>query len=558
MGGDGFVVAGAGMGTGVSNGLRWLIAPLKRSRFGTRPARNRLLYDAGCTVGAAAAAHGFGVLFLGRGMGLVFAFACLALLLNWALGLYTRSQIGAGGTKALRVAASIAACVLTALAVSPSSAPVVLLWSVLVIGPLVLPRLLLNLNVGPRRASFLAAAVQSRGPVLLVGGAGYIGTHVTAELLSANYRVRVLDRLIYGKQPVQEFLKDPRFELIEGDVTDIVKLVEAMKDASAVVHLAGLVGDPACAVDEAFTRHANVIATRMVKEVALSLGVGRFVFASSCSVYGATDRRVNEEDALNPVSLYARTKIDSECELLLSGPEYFQPIILRFATVFGHSRRPRFDLVANLFTAQAMNDGVITVTGETQWRPFVHVHDLARAIVLALQADPRKTRGEIFNVGDDRINMTIGQLAETVREIVGKERTVRIVRKPDVSDCRNYVVSFDKIRSVLGFEASVSMREGIEEMVRRFKAGTYGDYRAPSYSNLEMTKQALSDFRDPVQSARLYVPIGEAPAVRRRVSNKVAKKNVVVMRPSSVAGPGRDGAPARSPGLSVSSMPHTP
>jgi hypothetical protein len=152
--------------------------------------------------------------------------------------------------------------------------------------------------------------------------------------------------------------------------------------------------------------------------------------------------------------------------------------------------------------------------------------------------------------------MTIGQVAELVREIVGNERSVRIVRKPDVSDCRNYVVSFDKIRSVLEFEASVSMREGVEDMVRQFKAGTYGDYRAPFYSNLEMTKQALSDFRDPVQSARLYAPMGEAPALPRRASNRVGTK-VALIRPSPAPNRARDAAPPRSSSAGVPTIPHT-
>src|SRR5262249_7356476 len=154
---------------------------------------------------------------------------------------------------------------------------------------------------------------------------------------------------------------NPRFEVVEGDATDIMKLTEAMSGVSSVVHLAGLVGDPACAVDRSFTRHTNVIATRMLKEVAISMGVPRFVFASSCSVYGASEEEVEETSPLNPVSLYAVTKIDSERELQSLIDETFCVTILRFATVFGHSRRPRFDLVANLFTAQAFNDGRITV-----------------------------------------------------------------------------------------------------------------------------------------------------------------------------------------------------
>ena len=148
------------------------------------------------------------------------------------------------------------------------------------------------------------------GPVLVVGGGGYIGTHVVEQLLAEGWRVRVLDRLLFGKAPLQDFFGNPRFELVEGDATDILKLIEAMQGASAVVHLAGLVGDPACAVDGRFTRHANVFATRLVKKAARSLGVRRLVFASSCSVYGINPAEVNETSEVNPVSLYARTKVE--------------------------------------------------------------------------------------------------------------------------------------------------------------------------------------------------------------------------------------------------------
>ena len=151
------------------------------------------------------------------------------------------------------------------------------------------------------------------------GGGGYIGTHVVEQLLAEGWRVRVLDRLLFGKAPLQDFLANPRFELVEGDATDILKLIEAMHGASAVVHLAGLVGDPACAVDESFTRHANVFATRLIKKAVPLLGVRRLVFASSCSVYGINSAEVNETSEVNPVSLYARTKVESERELLL-GP----------------------------------------------------------------------------------------------------------------------------------------------------------------------------------------------------------------------------------------------
>src|SRR5437899_4815268 len=147
----------------------------------------------------------------------------------------------------------------------------------------------------------------AHGPVLVVGGGGYIGTHVVEQLLARGRSVRVLERLMFGRKPLREFRGNPRFELVEGDATDVVKLVEAMHGASAVVHLAGVVGDPAGALDEHFTRQANVVATYMVKEAARAFGVRQFIFASSCSVYGINDAEVNETSEVNPVSLYART-----------------------------------------------------------------------------------------------------------------------------------------------------------------------------------------------------------------------------------------------------------
>ena len=501
--------------------------PAHRFRF--TPNQSRVLYDAGTTLAASAAAFAFTLIFMGAQAPLLFAGPVLVVLFNRLLGLYTTLKVGAGTRKAVRITASLlAAAVLLSFA---APAPTVLLWIAMAWAPLVLPRLLLNLNTRVK-TNFVTSAIVQRGPVLVVGGAGYIGTHLVQELIQRGRPVRVFDRLLYGRAPIESFLREPGFELVEGDVTDLVKLLEAMRGVSAVVHLAGLVGDPACAVDPAFTRHTNVIATRMVKEAALSFGVPRFIFASSCSVYGTSDKEVSETDDLNPVSLYAKTKIDSERELLLCPDDNFAVTVLRFATVFGHSRRPRFDLVANLFTAQAMVDGKITVTGESQWRPFVHVRDLARAIAVTLEADPEAMRGKIFNVGDRRLNMTIGQLAETVKGIVARDRAVEIVRQPDVMDRRNYAVSFDRIRSELGFECATSIEAGIEEIVREFQKGTYGDWRAPSYSNVAVTRAAVQEFLDPQQSARLYVPLSDA----RELAGRLEESTSTPSLPRSAAG----------------------
>ncbi len=431
----------------------------------------------------------------------------LLLLFNTAGGIYSYLKTMIGKKKAVvLITIVLFVCGTGFLMGMPSS--LVILWGFLISGPLVLPRIILGLPYG-RHRNIIKRVVNEKGPVLVVGGAGYIGSQVVDLLLKEGRNVRVLDRLMYGKGPLSDFLNHRHFELIEGDATDISRLTLGMKDVSAVVHMAGLVGDPACLVNPNFTRHTNIIATKMVKEVAQSVGVHRFIFASSCSVYGVSDKEARENDPPNPVSLYAQTKIDSEKELLFAVPDDFFVTILRFASVFGHSRRPRFDLVANLFTAQAMEDGLISVVGPSQWRPFIHIRDLARAILLVLKANPPIVQGQIYNVGNKRLNMTIGELGEEIKNIVSRFRHVQMRVQENEKDRRNYAVSFDKIHSSLGFEAQIMLREGIEEIVDHFRKGTYKSYREKNYNNLVITKDALENFLDPAYSSRLYAPLGE-------------------------------------------------
>jgi nucleoside-diphosphate-sugar epimerase len=475
------------------------------------PNEARILYDAAVAVIALAACAAFMLAFVPGAFQLHIANAwllvmpVLALAFNALFGIYSRLKTVTGRHKAAVLVVSVACAAGVGALLSGNPGPAVL-WGLLTYGPMALARLLLNLRYS-KHYRLAAVAVNYRGPVLVIGGAGYIGSHAVDLLLHEGKRVRVLDRLMYGRDSIAEFIGNRNFELVEGDATDITKLTIAMKEASAVIHLAGLVGDPACAVDVDFTRHTNIVATRMAKDVAQSLGIHRFVFASSCSVYGVSDKEVSEAGPLNPVSLYAQTKIDSERELLFSGRDDFFVTVLRFATVFGDSRRPRFDLVGNLFTAQAMTDGLITVIGPQHWRPFIHVRDLARAVIAVLNADPAVVQSQIFNVGDKRLNCTILQLAETVQRITGKYRDVSISINETVQDRRNYAVSFEKIRSLLHFDAVTPLEEGIEEMASRFHAGKYHNYRQEIYSNVAMTAKALSQFQDPMEAAHLYAPL---------------------------------------------------
>ena len=474
------------------------------------PTESRILFDLAASCGALAGAALFHLAFVPLRVRGVFFLLCVPVAFvaaNAALGVYTSLSRAAIRTKmATLLASTLWVVVLGRVCAAPWD--IISLWAMLTLVATLLARFFLGLPYS-RHKNLAYLVGNRRGPVLVIGGAGYIGSPTVELLLKHGFRVRVLDRLMYGRESSAEFLRHPNFELIEGDVTDIAKLTYAARNASAVVHLAGLVGDPACALDAQFTRHANIVATRMAKEVAVSLGASRFVFASSCSVYGVSDREVGENDRLSPVSLYAQTKIDSEEELLWNPPDGFFVTVLRFATVFGHSRRPRFDLVANLFAARALTEGVIPVLGPQQRRPFIHVNDLARAIVAVLSADPYTVQSRVFNVGDRRLNMSIMQLAETVQKVVRPYRDAQITVNENPEDRRSYAVSFEKIRLELGFVAGTLMEEGITEIVSNFRAGKYRDYRDPTYSNVLTTSKALADFYNPEEMARLYGPLDD-------------------------------------------------
>lgn len=338
--------------------------------------------------------------------------------------------------------------------------------------------------------------ISNKGRVLVTGGAGYIGTHVVEKLLKAGFQVRIFDKFVFGKKPLADLLKNKKLEVVEGDIGELSKLLVACKEVDYIVHLAGLVGDPACAVNRDLTLRNNIISTQVMKELAKSFKVKKFIFASSCSVYGSSEKTVDEKSKLNPVSLYAETKIDSEKETLRDKSVDLHPTILRFATVFGDSRRPRFDLVANFFTAQAYTDGLITVTGSNQWRPFVHVSDIASAIVKVIQSPAKKVDRQIFNVGDDKLNLTIGDLAKLVQEVVKVDKNgkkVEISVNDKVDDKRNYFVSFKKIKTILKFKSAFDLKMGVKEIHKSFLKGKYkGGYKDKIYSNVEMTKLLAS------------------------------------------------------------------
>jgi nucleoside-diphosphate-sugar epimerase len=301
-------------------------------------------------------------------------------------------------------------------------------------------------------------------------------------LLEKGYHVRLLDLFLYGAEPIRDCLYHPRLEIMRADFRQVDKVVEATKGMDAVIHLGAIVGDPACALDEDLTIEVNLMATRMIAEVAKGSGVSRFIFASTCSVYGASDEVLDEYSELNPVSLYARSKIASERVLMSLSDSNFAPTVLRFGTIYGLSGRTRFDLVINLLTAKALVEGQITIRGGDQWRPFVHVHDAALAVFKTLEAPFSLVKNQTFNVGSNEQNYTIYQIGQLINQFVPSSQIID--QGPD-TDRRNYRVNFNKIRDLLGFAPVWVVEEGVTQVIEAVKSGRIKDYRDPMYSNVK-------------------------------------------------------------------------
>jgi len=322
--------------------------------------------------------------------------------------------------------------------------------------------------------------------VLVIGGGGYIGSSLVEKLLDLGLEVSVLDAMHFGDETLSRVAGHPKLSLIREDFRHIEALTRAMSGVGSVIHLGGLVGDPACAVDTDLTVDVNVTATKVIGEIAKARGVRRFIFASSCSVYGACDEIVDEDSHFNPQSLYARSKVASEAVLgTLNSPD-FAVTCLRFATIYGISGRTRFDLVVNLLCAKAVRDRMITVYGADQWRPFVHVADVARAITMTLLAPTDLVAGEAFNVGSDAQNHTLGEVAELINRQVPD---AAITSDDTFVDKRNYRVSFAKIRSRLGFEPAWTIERGISQVVALVRSNEVGHYSLPTYSNVLYLKE---------------------------------------------------------------------
>lgn len=301
--------------------------------------------------------------------------------------------------------------------------------------------------------------------VLVTGGAGYIGSVLTRQLLEKGYHVRVLDNLMYGGEPIIDLLNLPDFEFVKGDIRNEADVRTAMDGIDCVAHLASIVGDPACAKHPELARSTNLEGSKMLYTIANEMGVSKFVFASTCSNYGKMEDPeafVTEESATAPVSLYAETKVAVE-EFLLSQPKTntTKPTCLRFSTVYGLSLRPRFDLTVNEFAKELALGRELVIFGEQFWRPYCHVYDLARSVVTVIEAAPEKVAFDVFNVGDTSENYQKKMIVDEVMKFI-PDAKIKYVSKNE--DPRDYRVNFDKIKNTLGFELMFKVPDGIAQI----------------------------------------------------------------------------------------------
>lgn len=324
--------------------------------------------------------------------------------------------------------------------------------------------------------------------ILVVGGAGYIGSVLTAKLLKKNYKVKIVDKILYEKNSLKKYKKNKNFSLIKKDICDLQVQINALKDIDAVVFLAEIVGDPSCAVKPEDALKTNFIALSSMANLCSYMNINRFVYTSSCSVYGSRENQkelLNEASPLNPVSHYARMKILSEKALLTQSNNFFSPTILRLATVYGPSFRHRFDLVVNIFAKSAFFDRRIRVFGGSQWRPNIHVEDVADAILKVLESPLNKVEKKIFNVANPKENYSINDLAKITKKIF-KDCEIDSLKK--IVDKRNYKVDTKKIKKEIGFKAKNNIKKALIEFKVIFKNKKIKNPNLKKFSNYDSLK----------------------------------------------------------------------
>lgn len=322
--------------------------------------------------------------------------------------------------------------------------------------------------------------------ILLVGGAGYVGSVLADELLERGYAVRILDRLYYGDIGLRNIAD--RVELVIGDMRTIG--ADVLDGVTAVVNVGGLSNDPTAEYNPQANHEMNTLATIKLAELCKEHNVRRYVFASTCSIYdrgvGQDHKDVIQDETsdVNPRAAYSSSKYEAERRLLEMAGDDLCPVILRKGTIYGFSPRMRYDLVVNTFLKCALSDGALKLHyGGEMWRPVVDVRDVARAYIACLEADEDLVRGEIFNVSFQ--NIRVSELALRVREGL-RAAGIEVDIRPDYGykGVRSYRVSAEKIQRVLNVRPEVTIEDSVADMVKKIRAHGYTDFDNPRYYNI--------------------------------------------------------------------------
>jgi nucleoside-diphosphate-sugar epimerase len=326
--------------------------------------------------------------------------------------------------------------------------------------------------------------------ILVTGGAGYIGSVLTHKLVELGYNVRIIDSLIYGRDGISDLISKNSVELIEKDIRDEKTLNEAVKDIDCIIHLAAIVGDPFCKKIPVAAKQINEDATKKLVNISKKQGVKRFIFASTCSNYGSASTIVDENSPIQPLSLYSKTKVNSENFILNTKNSSFEPCILRFATAHGLSPRMRFDLLLQEFLRDAILDKKIRIYGPNFWRPLSHVDDISNACITTIKSSKNLISGQVYNVGNTSENYTKKMLAEIIQEFVP---STEIEITGSKTDLRTYKVSFDKIKNNLKFISKKTIRNSIQDILSKIEKGNL-DPRASEFSNMSKLTERVKAF----------------------------------------------------------------
>lgn len=330
--------------------------------------------------------------------------------------------------------------------------------------------------------NFASKQIKDNKNILIVGGAGYLGSILTRLLLNRGYNVRIFDSFIYNQNSLNELSVNSNLNIIKGDFRNIDSIFTALQNIDAVILLAAVVGDPASKLRPVQTIETNLLASQALATACKNQQINRFLYASTCSVYGMSDNILSENSPLNPVSLYARTKISSEEIILKLGDNNFQPTILRMSTLHGYSQRMRFDLVVNTMTLKSYLEKKIQVFGGNQWRPLLHVKDAARAFLLCLENPFDIVGNQVFNVGSETENFRIIDIAAKIKDRLSKDE-IQIENLSGLIDNRNYRVTFNKIESKLKYSNQFQIEDSASEIYEKLQMNTIKNPLAKVYYN---------------------------------------------------------------------------